>query len=124
MGWKATVEEAAAVAAEGEYDAVVSSVRDQDGQHGPMVRIEFTLSSDDESDGQKVSGLATMKLSENTKLGRWVTAILGRMPAVGDEITIDDLLHKHCRVVIGHKTSADSKTFANVVDVLASGVPF
>ena len=124
MGWKANVEEAAAVAAEGEYDAEVSGVRDQDGQHGPMVRIEFTLSTDEEFDGHKVSGLASKRLSEGTKLGRWVAAILGRMPAIGEEVTIEDLLHKHCRVVVGHKTSSDGKTFANVLDVISSAVPF
>jgi len=124
MGWKATVEETVAAAAEGEYDAEVSGVRDQDGQHGPMVRAEFTLSTDDEFDGHRVSGLASMKLSEGTKLGRWVTAILGRMPAVGEEITVENLLRKRCRVVVGHKTNSDGKTFANVTDVLPSTVPF
>lgn len=124
MDWKATVEEAAAVAAEGEYDAEVSGIRNQDGQHGPMARIEFTLSADEEFDAHRVSGLASMKLSEGTKLGRWVAAILGRMPDIGEEVTIEDLLHKHCRVVVGHKVSSDGKVFANVVDVLPSGIPF
>jgi len=124
MEWKATVEDAMTAIAEGEYDAEVSGVRDQDGQHGLMVRVEFTLSTENEYDGQRVSGLASMKLSEGTKLGRWVAAILGHMPAVGEEITIEDLIHKRCRVVVGHKTNSDGKTFANVVDVLSSGVPF
>jgi hypothetical protein len=124
MGWKATVEEAAAVAAEGEYDAEVLTVRDMDGQHGPMVRIEFALSTDEEWDGHRVSGIASKRLSETTRLGRWLTAILGRTPAVGEEITVEDLLHKRCRVVVKHKTSPDGKTFANVVEVLSSNVPF
>lgn len=124
MGWKVTVEEPAAVVAEGEYDAEVSGVRDQEGQHGPMVRVEFTVSTDDEFDGHKVSGLASLKLSEGTKLGRWVAAILGHMPAVGEEITVEDLIRKRCRIVVGHKTNSDGKTFANVLDVLSSGVPF
>ena len=124
MLWKATVEEAAAVIAEGEYDAEVTAIQDMEGQHGPMVRIEFTLSTDDESDERRVTGLASKKLSENTKLGRWAAAIFGHMPAVGKEITIDDLLHKPCRIVVGHKTSSDGKIFANVVGVLSSDTPF
>ena len=119
MSWNATVEEAATTVAEGEFDGEVTSVQDMDGQHGPMVRIEFTLATDDEWDGRRVTGLASKKLSENTKLGRWIAAIIGHMPSVGEEITIEKLLHKHCRVVIKHKTSPDGKTFANVVDVLA-----
>jgi len=122
--WKATVEEAAEAVAEGEYDAEVSGVRDMEGPHGPMVRIEFTLSANDEWDERRVTGLASKKLSEDTKLGRWVAAILGRMPAVGDEVTAEDLIGKRCRVVITHKTNSIGKTFANVSKVLASNVPF
>ena len=124
MEWKATVEKAATAIAEGEFDAEVTGVRDMEGQHGPMVRVEFTLSTDDEWDERRVSGLASKKLSEDTKLGRWVAAILSRMPGVGEEVTAEDLLHMHCRVVVGHKTSPDGKTFANVADVLAPTVPF
>jgi len=121
MTWTATAEEAATTVAEGEFDGEVTGVQDMDGQHGPMVRIEFTLATDDEWDERHVSGLASKKLSENTKLGRWIAAIIGHIPSVGEEITIENLLHKHCRVVIKHKTSPDGKTFANVVDVLAAG---
>ena len=118
MTWTATAEEAATTVAEGEFDGEVTGVQDMDGQHGPMVRIEFTLATGDEWDGRRVTGLASKKLSENTKLGRWVAAILGHIPSVGEEITIENLLHKHCRVVIKHKTNTDGKIYANVVEVL------
>jgi hypothetical protein len=124
MTWKTTMEEATTVTAQGEFDAVVTGIDDRDGQHGPMVRMEFTLVMDDDGEERRVSGLASKKLSENTKLGHWVAAILGHMPAVGEEISIDDLLHRHCRVVIKHKTNADGKTFANVTEVLRSTIPF
>ena len=120
MTWTATTEEAATTVAEGEFDGEVTGVQDMDVAHGPTVRIDFFLHTNDEWDGRRVSGLASKKLSEATKLGRWVEAILGHMPRVGEEITIEDLLHKHCRVVVKHKTSPDGKTFANVVDVLAA----
>ena len=116
--WKANVEEAATAVAEGTFDAEVTGVQDMDGQHGPMVRIEVTLSTDDEWDERRVTGLASKKLSENTKLGRWVAAILGRVPEVGEEVSAQDLVAKECRVVIKHKTNADGKVFANVVQVL------
>jgi len=118
MAWKAAVEEAATTVAEGEYDAKVTGVQDMDSAHGPTVRIDFLLHTDDEWDERRVSGLASKKLSENTKLGRWVVAIIGHMPSVGEEVTPEDLLRKHCRVVIKHKTSPDGKVFANVVEVL------
>lgn len=124
MTWNTKVEEAAAVVAEGEFNAEVTGIQDMVGQHGPMVRLEFTLSTDDEWDGRRVSGLASKKLCENTKLGRWVEVILGRMPNIGEEITAEDLIEKHCRIVIKHKTNPDGITFANVADVLAPKVPF
>ena len=122
MDWRVPVEEAATIIDEGEYNAEVSGIGDMDGQHGTMARVGFTLSTDDEWDERRVSGIASKKLSEDTKLGRWVTAILGRMPAVGEEVTVEDLLHKHCRVVVGHKTSSNGKIFANVVRVLPAAV--
>ena len=124
MEWKTTVEEAATIIAEGEYDAAITGIRTMDGQHGAMVRIDFALSTEDEWDERRVSGIASEKLSEDTKLGRWVAAILGRMPGVGEQVTAEDLLHKHCRVVVGHKTNPDGKTFANVVNVLSLPIPF
>ncbi len=124
MTWNATVEKATAVVAEGEFNAEVTGIHDMVGQHGHMVRLEFTLSTDDEWDGRRVSGIASKKLCENTKLGRWVGAILGRMPDAGDDIAEEDLLEKQCRIVIKHKTNADGVVFANVADVLAPKVPF
>ena len=118
MAWKATVEEASALAVEGEHRARLTNIQDMDGQHGPMVRIEFTLSPDDESEG-RVSAIASKRLSENTKLGRWVAAILGRAPNVGEEITAAQLIGKECWIVIRHKTNVDGKVFANVTDVLS-----
>lgn len=119
MGCKMNVEETTAIIPVGEYDADVRDVRDQEGQHGPMVRIEFKLSPDDEFDGYRTSGLASKKLTEATKLGRWVATILGQLPPVGEEITVDDLLGKRCRVVIAHKRNSEGKAFANVSDVVA-----
>ena len=102
MTWKATVEEEVPVVPEGQYNAMPTDIQDMDGPHGAMVRVDFTLTTDDEYDGLQVSGLASKKLSENTKLGHWVAAILGRIPEVGEEILADGLLHRDCRVAIEH----------------------
>jgi hypothetical protein len=118
MAWNGVFEEPTSVAPEGKYPATVHGIRDMDAPHGPVVRIDFKLISDDEAEGGQVSGLANKRFSENTKLGRWVTAILGRMPNIGEEITPAQLVGKECCVVVKHKTSADGKVFANVTEVL------
>ena len=119
MTCKAVTEENLPVKPEGEYEAMPVDIRDMNAPHGTMVHINFMLSTDDEWDGRRVSGLAGKKLSENTKLGRWVSAILGRVPEVGEEVKAQDLLHKECRVVVKHRTNADGQVFANVVEVLS-----
>ena len=118
MTWNAVMEEPIVAVPEGEYDATPIEVRLTEGPHGEMVKIDFMLSGDDEHDGRQVSGVASRKLSENTKLGRWVCVLLGRVPEVGEEVTAQDLLHKDCRVVIKHKTNGEGQLFANVVQVL------
>ena len=112
------VEEATEIVSEGEYMAKPINMYEKEGRHGEMIHIDFRLLPEDEYDGCVVSGVASVKLAENTKLGRWVTAILGRMPGVGEEVAFDDLLHKECRVVIKHRKDAEDRVYANVVRVL------
>ena len=118
MTWKATMEEPVVAVPEGEYDATPVDVRLTEGPHGEMVKIDFLLSGDDDCDGRQVSGIASRRMCENTKFGRWVAAILGRVPEVGEEVKAEDLLHKECRVVVKHRANADGRLFANVVEVM------
>ena len=118
MAWNGMFEEPTTVPSEGKSRAVVTGIRDMDAPHGPVVRIDFKLPSDDEAEGGQVSGLANKRLSETTKLGRWVAALLGGMPNVGEGVTAAQLIGKECYVVIKHKTNVDGKLFANVTDVL------
>jgi hypothetical protein len=118
MTWNAVMEEPVVAVPEGEHDATPIDICVAEGPHGEMVRIDFMLSGEGESEGRQVSGVASRRLSENTKLGRWVSAILGRIPEVGQDVKAEDLLHKDCRVVVKHKTNADGKVFANVIEVL------
>ena len=118
MAWKETVREPIVAVPEGEYDAMVSSLQPMKGVHGPMVRIEFILRGHDDIDGRSVSGIASKRLSENTKLGRWISAILGRPVEVGEDVRASDLLHKDCKVIVRHRTSDDGHVFGNVAEVL------
>jgi hypothetical protein len=118
MTWTATTEETPALLPEGQYPAFPVSIRDIDGPHGPSVRIEFQI-ADHDHEGQLVSGIARKKLSENTKLGRWVSALLGRPLDVGEQITETHLLRKDCHITVKHKANNDGQQFANVSDVHA-----
>ena len=124
MTWKVTTEEVAPPVPDGEYNALVTEVKDMEGPHGTMVRIDFMLMTGDVWDGRQVSGIASKKLSANTKLGGWIAALLCTMPKVGQEITAADILHKECKIVVKQKINEDNKmVFANVVQVLSVNGP-
>ena len=100
----------------GEHTAKLADISEMDGPHGPMVRFHFSVNH--EEDVHEVTGLANRKLNERSKLGRWITAILGREPEVGAAVKADDLIGKTCRVHVEHKTNNDGFVFANVAQVL------
>ena len=123
MSFDVTVERPMDIVPEGKYLASVVDVRGIEGRYGQMAKIDLMISGDDECEGRQVSGVARMKLCENTKFGRWVAAILGRFLEVGENVTATDLIGKDCFIVVKHRTSPDGKTFANVTDVLAQTAP-
>ena len=118
MTWKAKVEEAAQLVDEGEYSAELIDIQDRDGEHGPMARLEFRILEDEQWEDSHVAGIANKKLSEGTKLGQWVAALLGKLPDVGKEVTHDALLGRPCRIHVGHKANGQGQVFANVQQVL------
>ena len=117
MHWQGTVREPLAAVPEGQYEAMLMGIESTKGAHGPLVRMEFVLRGNDDVDGRTVSGVVGKRLSENSKLGRWVSAILGRSIEVGEEINTGDLLHRDCQVVIRHRTADRGQTFGNVAKV-------
>lgn len=118
MEWSTVMQPAAPLVPEGEYPAVLADVRGMPGRHGMMARLDFTITGDSEWEGCQVSGLANDVLSETSKLGQWVAALLGYMPTVGQEVTSENIRHKDCRIFVKHKASGDQQTFANVVQVI------
>ncbi len=117
MSWTITTEEVAPPVPDGDYTAIPVALQDLEGPHGTMVKIDFQIKSDDVWNGRRVSGVASKKLSANTKLGSWVTAILGGMPQVGQEISDDDVLHKDCIVVVRQEMNGKDRVFSNVSEV-------
>lgn len=105
----------------GRHAAKLVDVDELEGPHGPMVRLRFRVNH--EECVHEVTALASKRLSQRTKLGRWASAILGREIEVGEQIAASDLLDKPCMVKVEHKTTDDGYVFDNVVDI-ESEVPF
>lgn len=129
MVWSATVVNASEPVPVGEYPAILVGTEETESTYGPTIRFEFVLSTEDKWNGQEVSGLASdtrgpeMEINRDSKLGRWVIAILGHTPVAGQKITADELVNKPCLVTIKHNKATDGRVFANVEDVRQE-VPF
>ena len=118
MSWTKTIEEKSLLIEEGTYDASLMRVTETESKFGTMTRLDFIISSNDEFDGREVHGVSSTQINEKTKLGKWITAIIGRKLVPGENVTEDDIINKSCRIVIRHCTKDNDSVYANVVDVL------
>ena len=89
----------------GVYPAkLVSWEEKNDGQYGPYVRMEFEVTSGDYK-GVKRSIVASTKLTKGkkgkhtSKLFTIVTALLGREPKSGEDISLKDLEGDGCQII-------------------------
>lgn len=122
MRCKGVIEELRPVIPEGEYEGMLVDIRELDCCYGARLLLDFALSGGGELDGHMVSGVADAELHEDTKLGHWVAAILGRVPEVGEEVTADDLLHRQCRLVLRHRTHGFGQVLAGIFHILPATV--
>jgi len=87
----------------GSYPAKVVDAETADGQFGTQVRLRFEITAG-EHVGKTISGWATLRYSEKTKLYAWTKAILGYAP---DSFDSDELLDVPCKIVITEVLTAD-----------------
>jgi len=67
-------------------------------QFGPTLRWNFTAYV--QGDPTPINGLTTRSSSTRSKAYTWLSAILGRQPEVDENIDIDTLKGRRCRVMI------------------------
>lgn len=113
----------------GTYNAKLDELEErQDGQFGPSVRFIFKIEGDEDYDGYKISGFVTLKIDEETneptfwpgtKMWAWVEALNGGSIATDEEIDLEDLVGRSCRVTIIHKEDKKGRMRDKVGDVLA-----
>jgi hypothetical protein len=99
----------------GVYAATVAEVETVSGEFGEQLRFTFTL--DDDPDAEPWAW-ASRKLGTQTKLWRWVTALKGRPPDIGERLAPRDLVGLRCQVVIGAKKTKSGDEVLGVTDVL------
>ncbi len=97
--------------ADGDYEASVAMATLQPGRYGQQVRFDFGVHGTPET----LVAWSTAKLSPRTRLGRWVTALLGELPEVLDS---DELLGCCCVLRVGQRELSDGSPANTVLDVL------
>ncbi|MBT4484580.1 MAG: hypothetical protein HOC71_12990 [Candidatus Latescibacteria bacterium] len=118
MTWEGTVEETPITIPERIYNAFPVRIIQTESKYGPSLLIYFKLETEDEFDGQEVTGICSYKIHGKSKLGEWIKAITGELPAPGAKIKEDSILLKPCKVEIKHTRKNNETVFANVETVL------
>lgn len=79
------------------YVAEVADIKELELEYGATVAIGFKISEGDHKD-KVISGLASKKITERTKLGTWIQA-LGFTIEVGKKFQMTDLMGRKCRIL-------------------------
>jgi hypothetical protein len=127
MEWKTTVQEAPLIVPEGTYNAVLTSIEQENTEVRPLVKIGFTI-IEGTYEGQNVFGLCSGIINSMSKLGNWMKIMKGDIPPAGEEVKASDLIGTECRIIITHTKKKNGSIFANVDEVLSpspqNDVPF
>ncbi len=93
----------------------------ENSQYDPNV-YRFTLETtevlDSDSRGIELTAISSRKLTPNSKLTRWVTALVGHIPEIGGEIDLEEVVGKHCLMVVVMRKSEQGGEFARVDDLI------
>jgi len=109
----------------GLYKAKVSELEEGPETYGPSVKVWFEIESDISGDdyfaGQRVNGVAGLKINVaqdmESKLYRWYRAITGQTAQEGQQVDLNDMLGQSAIIKVEQSTSKNGRTYANVVDV-------
>ncbi len=108
----------------GTYEAICTDLKPDEfpeSQYDPYVyrwTLETTEVLDSDGRGIELTAISSRKLTPNSKLTRWVNALLGHIPEIGGEIDLEEVVGKHCLMVVVMKPSASGTEFARVDDLI------
>src|SRR3712207_4726958 len=86
----------------GSYEAVFTRYEEDELEFGPVYKLYFKITNDEEYEGKELSRLVSQKFNPKSNLFQTVQGLLGRPIRPGEEIDLDDLLGRPCVLNIGH----------------------
>ena len=75
----------------GSYQAVFTRYEEDEMEHGPVFKLYFKITNDEEYEGKELSRLVSQKFNPKSNLFQTVQGLLGRPIRPGEEIDLDDL---------------------------------
>jgi hypothetical protein len=86
----------------GSYDADFTRYEEDEMEFGPVYKLFFKITNDEEYEGKELSRLVSQKFNPKSNLFQTVQGLLGRPIRPGEELDLDDLLGRPCVLNIGH----------------------
>jgi hypothetical protein len=86
----------------GSYEAIFTRYEEDEMEHGPVYKLFFKITNDEEYEGKELSRLVSQKFNPKSNLFQTVLALLGRPIRPGEVIDLDDLVGRPCVLNIGH----------------------
>jgi hypothetical protein len=86
----------------GSYEAVFTRYAEDEMEHGPVYKLFFNITNDEDYEGKELSRLVSQKFNPKSNLFQTVQALLGQPIRPGEVIDLDDLVGRPCVLNIGH----------------------
>src|SRR5215203_1654553 len=97
----------------GSYEAIFTRYEEHEMEFGPVYKLFFQITNDEEFEGKELSRLVSQKFNPKSNLFQTVQGLLGRPIRPGEVIDLDDLLGRLCVLNIGHNVK-ERETFEQI----------
>ncbi len=124
MALNATMEGGSPILDPGTYAVMCTDIREDELPDSPYdpriyrVTVETTEVMGSDGRGVELSAITSRMLTPNSKLTRWVNALLGHIPAIGEEIDLEQIVGKHCLALLVLKKGTDGREWVRVDDLM------
>ena len=109
----------------GEYLGECIDWSPETGQYGDQIKLIFEIVAPKAYEGKQRFGWCSKKLTtgnRTSKLWKWTEALYNRALAIGEQVDLDNLLHRRCILVIveePRKVSADDDEPGTIAKIMA-----
>ncbi len=104
----------------GTYDAVVTRIEEASNSKGQYLRWSFSTSPHGEE--KTITGVSAMNIDPGSRTLAWVENILGRAIAPNEEIDLERLVGRACKLDLSNATLDDGRRVVRVERVLKKGL--